>query len=306
MDISVIIPTFNAERYLPTLLKKLSHQTVSFELIIIDSSSTDNTLQIAKQYTDHIMTIPQSEFDHGGTRTKAAKRAKGAFLVFLTQDALPCTDDAIETLLMPFQDTQVAAVYGRQLPYESTSLFGKHLRAFNYPETSYVRTIEDASTYGIKTAFLSDSFAAYRRSAMEEVDWFKNGLIVGEDTHIGAKLLQKGYAIAYAADAQVFHSHSYSPVEEFQRYFDIGVFHTKEEWILKHFGKAEGEGGRYVKSELSYLIDQKAWLRIPEFFLRNAMKYTGYKLGRQYEKLPQSLVRKLSMHTGWWEKAWSH
>jgi rhamnosyltransferase len=302
MDISVIIPTFNAEHYLPALLENLARQTITFELIIIDSSSTDSTLQIAKQYTDHIISITQADFDHGGTRTKAAKTATGELIIFLTQDALPYTEDALEKLLIPLASPEVAAVYGRQLPYEQTILFGKHLRIFNYPAVSYVRTLSDASKYGIKTAFLSDSFAAYKKSALEKVDWFKNGLIVGEDTHIGAKLLLAGYSIAYASEAQVYHSHSYSIPEEFRRYFDIGVFHTNEYWILEHFGKAEGEGGRYIKSEFSYIVQQKAWFYLPTFFIRNALKYTGYKLGRYYQYLPMFIIKKLSMHAGWWDK----
>lgn len=302
MGISVIIPTFNAEDHLPALLESLSRQTVRFELIIIDSSSTDNTLQIAKQYADHIISIPQTDFDHGGTRTKAARTATGELIVFLTQDALPCSDDAVEKLLAPLHISEVAAVYGRQLPYEQTTLFGKHLRAFNYPAFPHIRSLSDTSEHGIKTAFLSDSFAAYKKAAMEKVDWFKNGLIVGEDTHIGAKLLLAGYSIAYASEAQVYHSHSYSIPEEFRRYFDIGVFHTNEYWILEHFGKAEGEGGRYIKSEFSYLIQQKAWFHLPAFFIRNALKYIGYKLGRHHRHLPKPLIRQLSMHRGWWDK----
>ena len=63
--------------------------------------------------------------------------------------------------------------YGRQLPYENASLFASHLREFNYGTKSYIRTYDDREKYGIKTAFLSDSFAAYRRSALESIDWFK-------------------------------------------------------------------------------------------------------------------------------------
>ena len=244
MLISIIIPTFNAENYLPKLLKNLKNQTVSFELIIIDSSSTDNTVTIAKDYTDKIIIIPQIEFDHGGTRTKAAKVATGDIIVFLTQDALPYNDQSIERILEPFNDSKVGAAYGKQLAYDETSLFGKHLREFNYTDTSYIRTLDDKEKYGIKTAFLSDSFAAYRRTALEKVSWFKDGLIVGEDSYAGAKILLQNYALAYCANAKVYHSHSYSIIEEFKRYFDIGVFHTREHWILETFGKAEGEGGR--------------------------------------------------------------
>jgi rhamnosyltransferase len=163
MKITVIIPTYNAASYLDVLLAKLKEQTISFELIIIHSSSQDDTVKIAKQYTKNILTIPTDQFDHGGTRTKAAKTAQGDIIVFLTQDALPYSNDTIESLIDIFKTPSVAATYGRQLAYEKTSIFGKHLRHFNYPINSSTRTLNDTNKYGIKTAFLSDSFAAYRK-----------------------------------------------------------------------------------------------------------------------------------------------
>ena len=120
--------------------------------------------------------------------------------------------------------------------------------------------------------------------------------------YAGAKILIKGNRIAYNADAKVYHSHSYTLVEEFQRYFDIGVFHKKESWLLNTFGKAEGEGSRYVKSELHYLFLQHAYLKIPEFLIRNFLKYLGYKLGQNYQFLPFNVITKCSMHNTWWEK----
>jgi len=300
MTISVIIPTYNAESYLPTLLESLKSQTVSFELIIIDSSSTDNTLEIAQKYTKNILTIPTDEFDHGGTRTKAGKVATGEIIVFLTQDALPYNKHTIKTLLDSFTDTSLGAVYGKQLPYDKSNLFGKHLRQFNYTDESYTRTLDDKEMYGIKTAFLSDSFAAYKRSALEKIDWFKDGLIVGEDSYAGAMLILEGYALAYNAEAKVYHSHSYTCVQEFKRYFDIGVFHQEEHWILDSFGKAEGEGLRYINSEFNYLLEHRAYHRIPEFILRNGLKYLGYKLGKKHKVFPLYITKKLSMHTLWW------
>ena len=302
MTITVIIPTYNAETYLPSLLEKLKKQTVSFELMTIDSSSTDNSLSIAKQYTNKIITIPEAEFDHGGTRAKAAKMASGEIIVFLTQDALPYNNQSIERILEPFKDTNVGAAYGKQIAYEETSLFGKHLREFNYTDNSYVRTLQDKERYGIKTAFLSDSFAAYRRSALDHVGWFKDGLIVGEDNYAGAKILLADYALAYCSNAKVYHSHSYTLIEEFKRYFDIGVFHKRESWMIETFGKAEGEGGKYVKSEFYYLLKHHAYHRIPEFFIRNGLKYIGYKLGQNYKYLPLGLIKKLSLHHLWWNK----
>ncbi len=302
IEISVIIPTYNAQHYLSTLLEKLRAQTVEFELLIIDSSSTDKTIDIAQKYTDHIIIIPQSEFDHGGTRTKAAKIASGEIIVFLTQDALPVDNDTIEKIVTVFDDPDIGAAYGRQIPYPETSLFGKHLRSFNYPETSHRRNLQDKEKYGIKTVFLSDSFAAYRREALEKIDWIKDGLISSEDSYAGAMMLLAGYSLDYAAEAEVYHSHSYNIIQEFKRYFDIGVFYNNQEWILEKFGKAEGEGGKYVKSEFHYLLQNHAYLKVPEFFVRNGMKYFGYKLGQNYQHLPQSLITKISMHPLWWEK----
>lgn len=303
ISISIIIPTYNAQKYLPKLLKSIKSQSLKeYELMIIDSSSKDETVATAKQYTDNVIVIPQNEFDHGGTRAKAAQMAKGNLVVFLTQDALLSDEFSIENIVKVFKNENVAAAYGKQLSYEDTNLFGKHLREFNYREDSYTRDKNDIEQYGLKTAFLSDSFACYRKSALESIGWFKSDLILGEDTYAGAKMILSGYKLAYVAQAKVYHSHSYTILQEFRRYFDIGVFHKCESWILESFGKAEGEGMKYIKSEVKYLLDHGAWYLLPEWFIRNGIKYLGYKLGQKYEKIPKWLIKRFSMHHRWWEK----
>lgn len=300
---SIIIPTYNAQNYLVQLLDKIKAQSITgCELIIIDSSSTDDTVKIAKEYTENVIVIPQNEFDHGGTRAKAAQITKGDILVYLTQDALPYDEYSIENIVKVFENEKVSSAYGRQIPYDETTLFGKHLREFNYTTVSYIRDKNDIDSYGLKTAFLSDSFAAYRKSSLESIGWFKDGLILGEDTYAGAKMILAGNSLAYVSDAKVYHSHSYSVWQEFKRYFDIGVFHKTESWILESFGKAEGEGMKYIKSEVNYLFKNGVWYLLPEFFVRNGMKYMGYKLGQKYESLPQWMIKKFSMHHRWWDK----
>jgi len=301
--ISIIIPTYNAQKYIVSLLDSIKRQSIKeYELIIIDSSSKDETVKIAKQYTDNVIVIPQSKFDHGGTRTEGAKIAKGDLIVFLTQDALPFNEFCIENICKVFENNKIGAAYGKQLSYKETNLFGKHLREFNYTNNSYIRTKEDIKQYGLKTAFLSDSFAVYRKSALESIGWFKDGLILGEDTYAGAKMVLDNYSLAYVSDAKVYHSHSYTIIQEFKRYFDIGVFHKMEAWILSEYGKAEGEGMRYIKSEFKYLLSKGAWYLIPQFFIRNGMKYFGYKIGQKYKSLPMWLIIKISMHKHWWNK----
>lgn len=299
--VSIIIPTFNAESFLEELLESLKTQSINaYELIIIDSSSSDKTVAIAQKYTEYVVLIPQDEFDHGGTRAMAAQRASGDIILFLTQDALPVDEFSIENIVKVFDDSSIAGAYGRQISYKHTNLFGKHLREFNYPMDSIVRTKNDIEQYGIKTAQLSNSFAAYRKSVLLECGNFKSNLILGEDVYMGAKMILADYKLIYVADALVYHSHSYTILQEFKRYFDIGVFHKSESWILERFGRAESEGMKYIKSERNYLLEHGAWYLLPAFILRNLMKYIGYKVGQRYKSLPLFLLKEISMHKHWW------
>lgn len=302
--ISVIIPTFNAAGYLDAQLSALLHQTTkNLEILIIDSSSSDATLEIARSHNVRAMVIPKDEFEHGGTRTLAGKQANGELLVYLTQDAMPVNECAIQYLLRPlYEDRNVGVTYGRQIPYYKATVFAKHLRSFNYPGTSYIRTLADKPTYGIKTAFCSNSFAAYRRDALENVGWFKEKLILGEDMHVCAKMLLKGFKLGYVSEAMVYHSHNYSLSEEFRRYFDTGVFHKTEKWLLEEFGNPAGEGIRHLRSEVSFLISNGFFYLLPLSLLRNFLKLLGYKLGYHYDSLPGGIVKQLSMHREWVRK----
>ena len=137
---SIIIPTYNASKHLPSLLNSLRSQTIKdYELIIIDSSSTDNTIEIADSFNARVIKIENETFDHGGTRTLAAKQAKGEILIFLSQDSSLFDDNSIENIAKPFDtDTKIVAVFGRQLPDKNALVFAEHLRLFNYSENSYI------------------------------------------------------------------------------------------------------------------------------------------------------------------------
>jgi rhamnosyltransferase len=153
---------------------------------------------------------------------------------------------------------------------------------------------------GIKSIFISNSFAAYRREALLASGGFPKNVIFGEDTITAARLLLSGWKVAYVAEAQVYHSHSYTWKQEFKRYFDIGVLHARARWLLQEFGTAGGEGGRFVRSELRYLWPLH-WSLIPSALIRTALKLVGYRLGRIEKRLSPGLKRRLSMHPGFWD-----
>lgn len=302
--ISVIIPTHNAAGLIGSLLDAIAGQTLRpGEVIIVDSSSADGTARIAQEHGAAVLSIPQAEFDHGRTRTLAAERAGGEFLIFLTQDAMPADADCLRQLTASFElDPDIAAVYGRQLPAPGASLFARHLRQFNYPEQSTVRRYQDKDRLGLRTAFLSNSFAAYRKTDLAAAGFFQPGLIFGEDMYCAMKLLLAGKKIAYNAAARVVHSHNYSMREDYRRYFDMGVFHHEQRLLLEKFGTAHKQGLEYLKSELAFLAAGRHYHLLLPSLLRTGAKYAGYRCGRSWRLFPVRLNRRLSMNQSWWPR----
>ncbi len=304
MKVTLIILTLNSARRIAALLAAVGRQTRGpDQVFVVDSSSDDGTAAIAAGLGARVIEVKRSDFDHGGTRTLAGRAADGGLLLYMTDDALPADERAFEELLGAFADAGVGAAYGRQLPRPGADTFSAHLRAFNYPAQSHVREYSQRRRYGIKTPFLSNSFCAYRKDALEKIGWFSPRLILGEDTCAGARLLQAGYKLAYRAGAAVWHSHSYTPLQEARRYFDIGVFHQRESWLLADFGAAEGEGGKYVLSGVRALLKAGAALSVPAFLARAGLKFVFYRLGRRHALLPAAIAGRLSMHRGWWRGA---
>lgn len=300
--VALIVPTLNAGKLWEIWLQAFERQTRKPDYrLLIDSSSSDDTPALARAHGFDVRSIAKSEFNHGGTRQMAVNSLPEADIyLFLTQDALFSNDNAIRRLIACFDDEKVAAAYGRQLPHLDAGPIAAHARLFNYPDSSQVRSFEDRGKYGIKTVFISNSFAAYRRSALLEAGGFPLDTIMNEDTYVAGKLLVAGWKLAYCAEAQVCHSHDYSFAEEFKRYFDIGVFHTRTPWLQQTFGGPSGEGLRYVLSEMRYLLRRSPWL-IPSALLRTGLKWLGYKLGGLHHKgMPAGVCRALSLHKGYW------
>jgi rhamnosyltransferase len=300
LSFAVVVPTLNAADDWPRFAQPLLASIPANRVLVLDSSSTDGTADLARAMGLRVHTIPRAEFNHGGTRQLAAELLPDVeILVFLTQDAVLADSNAIRELLEPFEDPTVAAAFGRQLPRAGATPIEAHARHFNYPPQSNIRVLESRETMGLKTVFISNSFAAYRRAALMAVGGFPRHVIFGEDTVTAAKLLFSGGKIAYVANAQVYHSHSYTWMQEFRRYFDIGVLHAKESWLLEEFGDAGGEGGRFVRSEFRYLWPSFKSL-VPSALVRTVLKLAAYRFGRMERKLSIGFKRRLSMNSAFW------
>lgn len=304
LEVLVVVPVYNGGAVWQEAAAALSRaQHASRHKVrvkVVDSSSRDASVEVAKQHGFEVQTIPASDFDHGGTRNAAVRGSTAEVFVFLTQDAVIDHPAALDTLLAAFGDPAVAVAYGRQLPHRDANPIAAHARSFNYGATSRVVGLGDRSTLGIKTVFTSNSFAAYRAGVFQELGGFPERNILSEDMYLAARAVLAGGKVAYVAEACVRHSHNYSPLEEFRRYFDIGVFQADQSWIGEQFGAAEGEGLRFVRSEARYLL-ARAPLWLPRALLHNGLKMLGYRLGRNYARLPASWPRRLSMQPRFWQ-----
>lgn len=298
------IPTFNPGIFARALVDALKIQTLQpDEILVIDSASIDGSLQVFEEIGAKIISIRSEDFNHGGTRNLAFQQSTADAYVFLTQDAIPADIYALEKLVNALsENANCALVYGRQNPVFGVGVFARHARLFNYPAGDGVvlKSQEDIPRLGIKAAFCSNSFAAYRRSAIEEIGYFSVNTLFAEDSIAAAKLLQRGWSIGYVPQAIVIHSHDYSLAQEFCRYFDVGAFHSMNRWYMDFLGKAEDEGKRFVRSEYSYLKQEGVALPLMRVIFRNGVRWLGYKVGRLHNLLPFAMRRCFSTNKAFW------
>jgi len=283
--ISVIIPTLNAESCIGQLLLSLQNQSEPVEVVIIDSSSVDRTVKIAESCkVNKILTIKREDFNHGATRNLGARIATGDIVVYLTQDALPLDKHCVENLVLPLNDLVIAASYGRHLPRENAMPTEKFARLFNYPEKSTVKGLEVLPEIGIKTFFFSNVCSAIRKKEFEEAGSFPENVTMFEDMVFAAKLLEKGYKIAYVAEAKVLHSHNYSLKEQFRRYFAAGISFRNNRWFLG-YAKTGNEGMRFLQEEIRYLCRNRMFSWVAYALVEALFKYAGYTYGLNRDKI---------------------
>jgi len=291
-EATVVIPTKNAGSLFETVLDAVYEQSGEFEVLIVDSGSTDETLEIASRYPAKILEIDPESFGHGRTRNLAASRTESEYIVFLTQDAIP-TDGWLEALLRPLRsDPEIAGTYSRQVPRDNATPMKEYFLREFYPPESERRSIASDECPTRDDAFFSNVSSAIRRTVWREIPFPEDG-IMSEDQRWAKKVLLAGYSIRYTAESVVEHSHREGIMDILKRYFDSGASLSARELSSNH-QRFLWEALSYQTGEWRYLVTtgRPHWLPYALFY--DAAKFLGLQLGLREQSLPRWLKLRIS------------
>ncbi len=205
-DVTIAILTRDAGAILPRLIEAVFGQSTAkrFEVLAVDSGSTDGSIEILRRYPIHLVEIPRGDFNWGRTRDFAYEQARGRVIVNLSQDAIPMRTDWLDHLIRPLDDAAVGVSCGSsvpdperafaQFPWERNGYFyfTREIRAF-------------VARYGRGLSFAN---SATPRAVWEKLRFDEQP--TGEDFQFQKKLHGAGLRIAFPEDAPVLHHHNYT------------------------------------------------------------------------------------------------
>jgi len=250
--VSVVIPTLNAGSGFGDLLDKLSAQETGFgyEVVVIDSGSTDGTVELARRYGAVVHGISRAEFGHGATRNLGVSLSRGEYVAFIVQDAVPLDGRWLAAMVENLEgDALVAGVYGRQIPRPESAPLTRAL-VNGWPTADLERReqrVEDPALYRTLPPDERRSLATFdnvsscvRRSVWEEMPFDRTGF--GEDVRWGKNVVERGYKLVYEPRSAVFHSHERGALYDLRRHyvdgevllelFDLAPTPTLPLWLL--------------------------------------------------------------------------
>jgi glycosyltransferase involved in cell wall biosynthesis len=229
---SIIIRCFNEREHIGKLLHGIYQQTMDdFEVILVDSGSTDGTLEVAKEYPiDDIVYIAPTEFSFGRALNYGCDAASGKFCVFASAHVYPTRSDWLETLLGPFEeDDNRALVYGKQRGNHTTKFSEKRVFRRWFPNEDIDRQ---------SSPFCNNANAAIRRELWEEYK-YDESLTGLEDLDWASRVQADGYDISYVSDAEIIHVHDETVRQVYNRYRREGIAHSRivedQEFTLRDF-----------------------------------------------------------------------
>ena len=297
VEVSILILTKNGrgdlERVLPAVFRQ--ETTALFEVIAVDSGSTDGTLELLRSLSVQVKQIPPEQFHHARTRNFAASLATGKTLIFLSQDAIPVDEYWLSSMLANFDDPQVGAVYGRQLTKTGSSMERRDVFDTIYGEKKIIKDPANRNGMGYRFYHFSDANAAIRRSVWAKVR-FPENLKVFEDLGIAKHILDGGWKIVYEPSAAVFHSHTHSTLGLLKRYFDIG-YTLKLLRIWDTPGTRTSlirDGWTLLKGKVTRMGDKTTSRLARSGLEQDLAKSVGLFLGLNQNRLPLAVKRRLS------------
>lgn len=207
---SIVIRCYNEEQHIGRLLSGLMQQTIrdELEIVVVDSGSTDATVAIASRYPIKLVTIRPEEFSFGRSLNLGCQHATGEFIAIASAHVYPVYQDWLEQLLKPFATPDIALVYGKQRGNEVTKYSEHQLFASWFGEASNPRQ---------RQPFCNNANAAIRRELWEQLPYDET-LTGLEDLDWARRVMQRGYHIAYSAEAEIIHVHEETPRRIFNRY----------------------------------------------------------------------------------------
>lgn len=309
--ITVCLLTFNGEKYLEEVLLSIFHQETAFlfEVLVIDSGSTDQTMEILKKFPVKLVKVPNREFGHGKTRNLVAKLAQGDFIVYLVQDATPASVYWLERIISPFSNKEVVAVFGRHIPRKDSVPFikrdiEKHFKSIYSGSKIYLQKLESKKVYsacemGVLT-FFSDVNSALRKSFLLKYP-FEN-VKYAEDQAMGEMIIKNGFTKVYHPQASVFHSHKYPIWQYLLRYFDeyhglketIGFSDPVTIWrLIPQILKISFREAKYVVGLNKKIPFKIKWVSLAFFFVFSR-RMAAY-LVKKEACLPDFIKKRLSL-----------
>ena len=229
--VSIVIPTLNGGATLRRLLKGIDAQTAPFnwEILAIDSGSTDGTLELLRDHGVTVMSVPRATFNHGETRNGALRRARGDFAVLIVQDAVPQGSHWLSELVRPLQnDSSLAGTFARQQAWPDASRLTTHYLAHWVACGRDARTIAPLSSHQLAmmspterhVACAFDNVCSCIRLSVWRTHPFR-ATPIAEDLEWAREVLTSGYRLAYVPSAIVWHSHERSIGYELRRTYRV-------------------------------------------------------------------------------------
>lgn len=203
MMISIVIRTLNEERHLGALLQAIESQNtpgVSVETILVDSGSTDKTLDIAHSYNCRVQQIKLEDFTFGYSLNVGCSAAKGDILVFVSGHCIPTSPNWLTLLCQPLIEKQADYVYGRQLSHQLTKFSEKQIFKHNFTAVSAIPQKSDFCN-NANAAMTTDLWKLFK------FDETVSGL---EDLEFAQRAKNHGYQVGYQSESAVFHIHEES------------------------------------------------------------------------------------------------